>query len=182
MNKKGIYTGIVGILAVMLIAGTLYFSMSGFNAQKIDVKSNAMQQMNLKMLNSYTLVQNAIVEAAGDKVIEDNCGTWTKEAMRGKIENYINKLKSPSNDYLGPCSVETPINIELAHPNIKVNNLVVSCSITGVGSISNTFSYEFGTQTGMDAGGACIATVIDKKAADKIVLKQTEDAILPPAP
>ena len=61
MNNKGIYTGIAGILALVLVSAALIFSLGPADDGKISVQSKVVQQLNLKMLNSYRLVDKAIV-------------------------------------------------------------------------------------------------------------------------
>ena len=165
MNEKGIYSEIVGILVVVLLAGPLYFSMIDFNEAKADVQSNVVQQLNLKMLNEYNLLDKAVVEGTVDSFVAVISCEWTKDNTESTINSYLQS----ADDKITECSI-TGKNV-IATPSgnqvdVTADIVTVKCSAKNengdeLASISNNFRFKV---NGQSTATPCTAIATDAYA------------------
>ena len=99
MNRNGIYSGIVGILALVLVSAALIFSQIPVDEGKISVQSKAVQQLNLKMLNEYHLFDMAVVEGTYDSF--SGC-SWNGDTAISTIRSYV----IAADAYIPECDID----------------------------------------------------------------------------
>jgi len=124
MNNKGIYTGIVGILAIMLILSGVLISKAQMNEGKTELYSRSAEQFNVKMLNEYHLFDRAVVEAAVDSVRAD-C-SWNITETEQKVADYITYVDGtiPGDVFIDECGasfVDPQVSASASEVDISVN-------------------------------------------------------------
>ena len=160
MNAKGLYTGIIGILAVVLISAALIFSGIPSGEGKINVQSKAVQQLNLKMLNEYGLFDNAVVMGAYDSFSGCN---WNGDAT---TINTIRSYVIAADARIPECNIDNASISTSGGPSVQIS-FPVTCSVrnesgTTLASITKNFRFNV---SGDAPGDPCSPRVLDLYAS-----------------
>ena len=167
MNRKGIYTGIVGILALVLVSAALISSLAPADDGKISVQSKAVQQLNLKMLNEYHLFDKAVVEGAFDSF--SGC-SWNGNTAVTKIVQYVTAADNP-NSNVRECRISGAIVQQSSSSNAQIS-LPVTCSVrneSGATLASITKNFRFNVRGEAPGSPSCTPQIVDLFANNAVV-------------
>ncbi len=90
MNRKGIYTSIIGIILLAIIAGTIFYLANPVNEIRTSNYTNATMELNYEMQNSRYLLDKAIGDALFDYVWTNaEASSCSKNAGGADVEKYM---------------------------------------------------------------------------------------------
>lgn len=132
-SKKGFYTAIIGLLAIMLISTTLILVRGNQQFERNYGTTKAFPDLKAQLQNSQYILDITTTDALSDLVNQNSCEFPNAPEIKTKIIQYFDD--SLSEMYGSNCKIENPNNLIVE----KTNSLIEIQPTQAVGGITQTF-------------------------------------------